>query len=99
LVLHYEIHDRDDDRVKGWYCNVERPAVLEADDRLSYKVLTLDLWVALDGTQTVLDENEFAALGLDVETRQQARAAMAELQILVADNKNPDLSRRNRGPD
>lgn len=88
----FEMHDRDDDRVKGWYCNVGRPAVLEADDRLSYVDLTLDLWVAPDGTQTVLDEDEFAALDLDAETRQQARAALEELQKLFADNKNPDLS-------
>lgn len=88
----FEMHDRDDDRVKGWYCNVGRPAVLEADDRLSYVDLTLDLWVAPDGTQTVLDEDEFAALDLDAETSQQARAALEELQKLFADNKNPDLS-------
>ncbi len=88
----FEMHDRDDDRVKGWYCNVGRPAVLEADDRLSYVDLALDLWVAPDGTQTVLDEDEFAALDLDAETRQQARAALDELQKLFADNKNPDLS-------
>jgi len=47
---------------------------------------------APDGTQTVLDEDEFAALDLDAETSQQARAALEELQKLFADNKNPDLS-------
>ena len=88
----FEMHDRDDGRVKGWYCNVGRPAMLEADDRLSYVDLALDLWVTPDGTQTVLDEDEFAALDLDTETRQQARAALEELQKLFADNKNPDLS-------
>ena len=88
----FEMHDRDDDRIKGWYCNVGRPAVLEADDRLSYVDLALDLWVAPDGTQTVLDEDEFAALDLDADTRQHARAALEELQKLFADNKNPDLS-------
>ena len=31
----FEMHDRDDDRVKAWCCNVGRPAMLEADDRLS----------------------------------------------------------------
>jgi predicted RNA-binding protein associated with RNAse of E/G family len=88
----FEIHDRDDDRVKGWFCNVTRPAVLEADDRLSYVDLALDLWVAPDGTQMVLDEDEFAALDLDVETRHQAGAALVELQKLFAEYKNPDLS-------
>jgi hypothetical protein len=88
----FEIHDRDDDRIKGWYCNVGRPAVLEADDRLSYVDLALDLWVAPDGKQMVLDEDEFAALDLDVETRRQARTALEGLQKLFADNRNPDLS-------
>jgi len=46
----FEVHDRDDERVKGWYCNVAQPAVLEAGDRLSYVDLALDLWVAPDGT-------------------------------------------------
>jgi predicted RNA-binding protein associated with RNAse of E/G family len=87
----FEIHDRDDDRVKGWYCNVGRPAVLEADDRISYIDLALDLWVAPDGKATVLDEEEFAALDLDAETRRQARAALGELLKFFAENKNPDL--------
>lgn len=88
----FEMHDRDDGKLKGWYCNVGKPAVLEAEDVISYVDLALDLWVAPDGTQTVLDEDEFAALDLDAETRQQARAALEELRKLFADNKNPDLS-------
>ena len=75
----FEIHDRDDGRVKGWYCNVTRPAVLEAEDRLSYVDLALDLWVAADGTTTVLDEDEFALLDLDAQTAARARAALDEL--------------------
>jgi predicted RNA-binding protein associated with RNAse of E/G family len=88
----FQIHDREDDRVKGWYCNVGRPAVLEEDDRFSYVDLALDLWVAPDGLQTVVDEDEFAALSLDVETRRKAWAAPEELQRLFRDNEDPDLS-------
>jgi protein associated with RNAse G/E len=88
----FELHDRDDSRLKGWYCNVGKPAVLEAGDRLSYVDLALDLWVAPDGMQTVLDEDEFAALDLDIGTRQKARAALEELQKLFAEHKNPDFS-------
>jgi uncharacterized protein len=87
----FEIHDRDDDRLKGWYCNIARPAVLEAEGRLSYEDLALDLWVSPDGTQTILDEDEFAALDLDAHTRSQARAAMEELQTQFKINKKPDL--------
>jgi protein associated with RNAse G/E len=88
----FQLYDRDDNRVKGWYCNVGKPAVLEAEDQLSYVDLALDLWVAPDRTQTVLDEEEFAALDLDMETRQHARAALEELQKLFAEYKNPDFS-------
>ena len=88
----FEIHDRDDGHLKGWYCNVGKPAVEEGQWAVSYIDLALDLWVTPDGTQTVLDEDEFAALDLDTETRQQARAALRELQKFFADNKNPDLS-------
>ncbi len=85
----FEIHDREDDRLKGWYCNIGRPAVLEADDRLSYEDLALDLWVSPDGTQTVLDDDEFTALALDEETRSRARAAMDALQLQFRRNKEP----------
>jgi len=72
-----QIHDREDDRVKGWYCNNGRPALLEGEDRLSNLDQALDLWITRGGTQTVLDEDEFAAV--------------AELQNLFAENKDPDL--------
>ena len=84
----FEIRDRDDGRTKGWYCNVSCPAVLEAEDRLSYVDLALDLWVAADGTASVLDEDEFAALRLDPETAARARAALDELQARF-NHKNP----------
>ena len=87
----FEIHDRDDGHLKGWYCNITYPAILEACDRLSYIDLALDLWVSPLGEQTVLDEDEFAALDLDDQTRLRARAALAELQDQFRKNKKPDL--------
>ena len=86
-----EIHDLEDDRIKGWYCNVGRPAVLEADDRLSYVDLVLDLWVAPDGSQTVLDEDEFVNLQLDDETRRMARAGLDGLKQVFSGDKRPGL--------
>ncbi|MBU2609849.1 MAG: DUF402 domain-containing protein [Chloroflexi bacterium] len=77
----FEIHDRDDDRIKGWYCNIGYPAVLEADDRLSYVDLALDLWVTPDLKQVVLDEDEFAALDLEPEIRSRAQKALEELRL------------------
>jgi predicted RNA-binding protein associated with RNAse of E/G family len=83
----FEIHDREDDRLKGWYCNIARPAVMEGANEISYVDLALDLWVSPDGTQTVLDEDEFAALDLDAGTRSRAREALEELQAHFANNK------------
>ena len=60
----FEIHDRDDDSCKGWYCNIGRPAEI-ADGTVSYVDLALDLWVTAKGMQTVLDEDEFIALDID----------------------------------
>ena len=87
----FEIHDRTDDRLKGWYCNVGQPIVLESDNVISYVDLGLDLWVTPDGTQTILDENEFAALDLDKETRSKARAALEELQEIFMNGRDPAL--------
>jgi len=80
----FEIHDRDDDALKGWYCNVGFPAVEEGEGRIAYVDLALDLWVAPDGEQRVLDEDEFAGLELDAVTRDKALAALAELRTLFA---------------
>ncbi len=84
----YEIHDRDDDKLKGWYCNVSRPAIL-GEGTLSYVDLALDLWVSTSGKQTVLDRQEFDALGLDAGERSNALAAMDQLQKLFATKQPP----------
>lgn len=86
-----EIHDRDGDRLKGWYCNIAQPAVLENKNRLSYVDLALDLWVSPDGKQTIMDEDEFTALSLDAQTRTQAWMAMEELQRQFRKNNKPGL--------
>ncbi len=75
----FEIYDRDDDQLKGWYCNIGKPAAI-ADGSVSYVDLALDLWVAADGTQTVLDEDEFDELGLDEATREAALRGLEELK-------------------
>jgi hypothetical protein len=74
----FEIYDRDDGRIKGWYCNIGKPAVLE-DGMVSYVDLALDLWVSADGRQTILDENEFKELELDDATSGQEYMALEEL--------------------
>lgn len=84
----FEIFDRDNGEFKGWYCNIGYPAVLD-DETVSYIDLALDLWVAANGTQTVLDEDEFLALPINVTTRAQAVLALDELKQELANKKPP----------
>ncbi len=84
----FEIYDRDDKKLKGWYCNVTRPAQI-VNGRVSYEDLALDLWVSPDGRQTVLDEDEFAALKIDDETRKRAREALDEISAFFKTKRPP----------
>ena len=84
----FAIYDRDDGKLKGWYGNVGMPAVIE-DDLVSYVDLALDLWVSVDGKQTVLDEDEFEALKLDDKLRSGAFQGLAELQMRFKNNRPP----------
>lgn len=83
----FEIYDRDDGKLKGWYCNITKPAVIE-DGQVSYVDLALDLWVSADGRQTVLDEDELEELTLDVELKRKAFAGLRELKQYF-ESKNP----------
>ncbi|MFJ9424465.1 DUF402 domain-containing protein [Streptomyces sp. NPDC101249] len=70
--------------LKGWYCDVTRPAVLTGSELL-VEDLDLDLWRSADGTDVRrLDEDEFAASGLARRDPQAARAATAALDELTA---------------
>ena len=84
----FEIYDRDDGTFKGWYCNIGYPASLEKKT-VSYVDLALDLWVAADGTQTVLDEDEFLELSIDGRTRARAFSALSELKQKFENEKPP----------
>jgi hypothetical protein len=84
----FAVHDRDDGKIKGWYCNIGKPAVIE-DGLVSYVDLALDLWVSVDGKQTVLDEDEFEALELNEELRDGALKGLGELKELFLNEKPP----------
>ena len=85
-----------DGRLKGWYCNVTRPACI-TDDDVTAEDLALDLWVAPDGQMQVLDEDEFALLPLIPAERAAARRALAQLQAMVAQGVAPFDARRDDG--
>ena len=84
----FAVHDRDDESVKGWYCNIGMPAVFEAGI-VSYIDLALDLWVTAYGKQTVLDEDEFEELKLDAELRSGALKGLEELKNLFLKKEPP----------
>jgi hypothetical protein len=77
----FEIHDRLDDSLKGWYCNVILPAEID-EPTISYIDLALDLLVYPDGKQLVLDEDEFAELAITPQVRCQAQDALQALRVL-----------------
>ena len=84
----FAIHDRDDGQIKGWYCNIGQPAIIE-DGIVSYVDLALDLWVSTDGKQTVLDEDKFEALKLNEELKIGALNGLDELKDLFKNNNPP----------
>jgi protein associated with RNAse G/E len=78
----FEVHSVHDDHVKGWYCNITQPAVIE-DDVVSAVDLALDVWIAPDGSTRVLDEDEFAALDLTEPDRRSALDALEALKSMA----------------
>ena len=84
----FAIYDRDDGKVKGWYCNVGMPAIIK-DDVVSYVDLALDLWVSADGKQTILDEDEFEELNLSEELSAGALNGLEQLKEVFKNKRTP----------
>jgi len=84
----FAVYDGTDGRLKGWYCNITRPARIETD-RVSAEDLALDLIVRPDGSWIVLDELEFEAQELSAAERENALAALAELKELAQQLEGP----------
>lgn len=79
---------QDGDGLKGYYCNITRPAeftatTIAADD------LALDVFVSPAGEITLLDEDEFAELPLSDDERQAAHDAIAHIRRLVSLRETP----------
>jgi hypothetical protein len=71
-------------RLKGWYCDITRPAVRTGTELVA-EDLDLDLWRSADGADVRrLDEDEFAASGLAERDPRAAAAAVAALDELEA---------------
>jgi uncharacterized protein len=84
----FAIYEGDGPHLKGWYCNITRPARIEEHD-IYADDLALDLVVLADGSWHVVDEDEFEALILGEVDRRRAREALAELKALAAAGEAP----------
>jgi uncharacterized protein len=84
----FEIHSVHDDHLKGWYCNIVKPALFDAEG-IQQVDLALDLWINPDGSYQVLDHEEFDALALDQTTRLRAQQAVGELIYLLYHHAAP----------
>jgi len=78
----FQMYDGDNGRLKGWYCNITRPARFE-QNAIYAEDLALDLMVYPDGHNIVLDEEEFANLDIDSATEKNALRALDTLKSLV----------------
>ena len=92
----FEIHAGTDDRLKGWYCNLSRPATLDGalcnGATLAAVDLALDVFVYPNRQILLLDEPEFEALGLqqsDLAAWRNVLAAVDELRAMAAQGRSP----------
>jgi len=88
----FEIHDRDDDRIKAWYCNITKPAAF-SPGKITYVDLALDVLVYPDGEYITLDHDEFEALDLDPITSQKALNALNNLKNIIENKRLVEVLR------
>jgi len=84
----FAIYDRDGDELKGWYCNVCRPAEITRD-AVRCEDLALDVWVSPQGKAAVMDKEEFAALDIAAAERRRGREALQTLLTLADTRRLP----------
>lgn len=84
----FAVYDRDDGVLKGWYCNICRPAQIE-DSAVFCQDLALDVWVNPDGTAVILDEDEFERLEITAQERENGRNALQTLLQLAEQHTLP----------
>ncbi len=84
----FTINARETGRLKGWYCNIARPALLDGGD-LYADDLALDLLRLPDGRMQLLDVDEFSALHLSEVERQECRLALDRLRWQMYAQEGP----------
>lgn len=84
----FQVYDGDSPRLKGWYCNITRPAEISEGD-VRADDLELDVFVSPNGTIMLLDEKEFSALDLPIEARIAALRAVETIRRCVTTREAP----------
>lgn len=84
----FAVYDRDDQQLKGWYCNICRPAEL-GDTAVRCEDMALDIWAAPGQEIQILDEDEFDALSINAGERQACLLALRDLQNMAQAGQLP----------
>lgn len=84
----FAVHQGKTGRLKGWYCNLTRPAYLGRRDVYA-EDLALDVVVSAQGDTHLVDEEEFASLELSEAERQAVGRAVEELRDRAARGADP----------
>lgn len=84
----FRIADGQTGALKGWYCNVTRPAQLAANS-VRADDLALDVFVQPNGRIILLDEDEFNALTLIQDERMAALRAVEAIRQAAAQRAAP----------
>lgn len=78
--------------LRNYYCNINQPATFDGHI-LTFTDLDIDVLVAPDFSQRILDEEEFAAnaalYGYPESVRESAHRALAELLTLIERREHP----------
>lgn len=84
----FRVEDSLGGELKGWYCNITRPATI-TDDSVWADDLALDIFVMPNGSVIVLDEAEFDALSLPIDERIAALRAVESIRNAVRNRDAP----------
>jgi protein associated with RNAse G/E len=84
----FQIFDRDDGHLRGWYCNLTRPARILPGTVL-WDDLELDVFISPGGDLLLLDENDYHALPLTTDERAHTETALADIRARAAAGEAP----------
>jgi uncharacterized protein len=84
----FRIQDVDTGKLKGWYCNIVRPAKI-TETTVAAEDLALDVFIKPDGQVLVLDEDEFSALHLSPDDQAASWAAVDQLRAATQECRPP----------